>query len=43
MDGMHRIAKALLEGKTSIRAMRLRELPEPDYRGCRPEDLPCDD
>jgi hypothetical protein len=42
MDGMHRIAKALLEGKTTIRAVRLRELPDPDYRGCRPDELPYD-
>jgi hypothetical protein len=42
MDGMHRIARALLEGKTTIRALRLRELPEPDYRRCRPDQLPYD-
>jgi len=42
MDGMHRIAKALLEDKVTIRAVRLRELPDPDYRGCRPEELPYD-
>lgn len=40
MDGMHRVAKALLEGRSSITAVRLREVPEPDYRGCRPEELP---
>lgn len=42
MDGMHRVARALLENRTTIRAVRLRDLPEPDYRGCRPEDLPYD-
>jgi hypothetical protein len=40
MDGMHRVARALLEGRTAITARRFRELPEPDYRGCRPGDLP---
>lgn len=40
MDGMHRVAKALMEERTSIRAVRLEHLPEPDYRNCRPEDLP---
>ena len=42
MDGMHRIARALLEGKTTIRAVRLRQLPEPDYRRCQPDELPYD-
>lgn len=40
MDGMHRIMRALLEGRTTIAARRLSVLPEPDYRNCRPEDLP---
>ena len=40
MDGMHRIARALLEGQTKIAAVRLRSLPDPDYRDCHPEDLP---
>ncbi|TML59404.1 MAG: hypothetical protein E6G17_11285 [Actinobacteria bacterium] len=40
MDGMHRIARALLEGRSTIAARRLRALPEPDYRDCRPGDLP---
>ncbi len=40
MDGMHRIAWALLEGRPTIGAVRFSSLPEPDYRNCRPEDLP---
>ena len=40
MDGMHRVARALLESRMTIRARRFRELPEPDYRGCRPGALP---
>jgi hypothetical protein len=42
MDGMHRIARALLEGRTTIRAVRLENLPAPDYRNCRPSELPYD-
>jgi hypothetical protein len=40
MDGMHRVAKALLEGRTTIPAVQFETDPEPDYRSCRPEDLP---
>jgi hypothetical protein len=40
MDGMHRVARALLDGRTEIKAKRFRKLPEPDYRDCRPDKLP---
>jgi hypothetical protein len=40
MDGMHRVARALLERRATITARRLRVLPDPDFRDCRPEDLP---
>jgi hypothetical protein len=40
MDGMHRIARALVDGVTSIKAVRLLQLPEPDYRNCTPDELP---
>jgi hypothetical protein len=40
MDGMHRIARALLEGRTSIRAVQLPDRPQPDYRDCHPDELP---
>ncbi len=40
MDGMHRIAKALLLGHEEIEAVRLRTEPEPDYVGVDPESLP---
>jgi hypothetical protein len=43
MDGMHRVARALLEGRATIRAVRFEVHPEPDFRNCRPEDLPYDD
>jgi hypothetical protein len=42
MDGMHRVARALLEGRTSVPAVRFTEQPEPDFRGVRPEDLEYD-
>jgi hypothetical protein len=40
MDGMHRIARALLEGRRTIPAVRFSAHPEPDYRNCGPDDLP---
>jgi hypothetical protein len=40
MDGMHRIAKALLLGRETISAVQFEAHVEPDYRNCRPEDLP---
>jgi hypothetical protein len=42
MDGMHRVARVLLEGGTTITAVRFAEPPEPDYGNCRPENLPYD-
>lgn len=43
MDGMHRAVKAWLEGRDTIQAYRLRTLPEPDYVGVDPDDLPYGD
>ena len=40
MDGMHRIAKALLLDQPTIRAVQFGTPLEPDFRNCRPEDLP---
>ena len=40
MDGMHRVAKALLEGRTEIAAVRFTEEPAPDYVGVHPDALP---
>lgn len=42
MDGMHRVAKALLQNQRRIMAVRLPSLPEPDYIGVDPDDLPYD-
>ena len=39
MDGMHRVAKALLEGHTTIAAVRFPRDPEPDHRACQPSEL----
>lgn len=43
MDGMHRIARALFEGRSTIAAVRFEVQPDPDYRNCRPRDLPYDE
>ena len=40
MDGMHRVCKALLEGRSEIEAVRFVRDPEPDYIGVHPDDLP---
>jgi hypothetical protein len=40
MDGMHRIARALVEGRAEIVAVRFPVPLEPDYRNCRPHELP---
>jgi hypothetical protein len=43
MDGMHRVARAVLEGLDSIQAVRFPRTPEPDFVGVDPKDLPYDD
>lgn len=43
MDGMHRVAKALLEGRATVPAVRFPETPPPDYVGVDLEALPYDD
>ncbi|MGN6605667.1 MAG: hypothetical protein ACTHMS_01465 [Jatrophihabitans sp.] len=40
MDGMHRVARALVEGHTVIAAVRLVEPVPPDFVDCDPERLP---
>jgi elongation factor P hydroxylase len=42
MDGMHRVARALLEGRATVSAVRFSVQPEPDFRNVRPEDLEYD-
>jgi hypothetical protein len=40
MDGRHRIAQALREGREDIEAVQFDDDPEPDHVGREPEDLP---
>lgn len=40
MDGMHRVARAILDGHPTIKAVRFVTDPEPDYRNCSLDDLP---
>ena len=40
MDGMHRVAKVLLEGHETIDAVQFSQDPEPDYEDVYPDDLP---
>jgi len=40
MDGMHRVAKAVLQGRAEIEAVRFLDDPEPDYVGVDPDRLP---
>ena len=43
MDGMHRVSKALIEGRDTIEAVQFENDPEPDYVGCQPDELPYDE
>lgn len=40
MDGMHRVAKAVLQGQSEIAAVQFERDPEPDYVGRGPQELP---
>ena len=40
MDGMHRVAKAAMQGTAFILAKKLVTVPEPDYVGVDPDELP---
>jgi hypothetical protein len=42
MDGMHRVAKALLLGRTTIEAVQFTDDPAPDYTDVHPHELPFD-
>ena len=42
MDGMHRLAKALLEGRDTVTAVQFETEIEPDYRNVMPDELPYD-
>lgn len=43
MDGMHRLVKALLEGRKSVPAIRFAVTPPPDFLNPDPEALPYPD
>ena len=44
MDGMHRVLKAVMQGRSQIQAVRFETDPEPDYVGVLdPDDLPYDE
>jgi hypothetical protein len=43
MDGMHRVAKAYLDGRAAILAVQLEVDPEPDFVGVDEGALPYDD
>ncbi|HUP49782.1 MAG TPA: hypothetical protein VNA04_13430 [Thermoanaerobaculia bacterium] len=40
MDGMHRVARASLQGRHEIEAVQFNEDPEPDHIGLGPDELP---
>ena len=40
MDGMHRVAKALIQKVDSLPAKRFAQDPAPDHVGVEPDDLP---
>ena len=40
MDGRHRVAKAVREGRKEIAAVQFNHDPEPDHVGLGPKDLP---
>ena len=42
MDGMHRVAKAALLGRSTVTAAQFASDPEPDFVGLGPDELPYD-
>lgn len=42
IDGMHRVAKAMMSGAATISAVVLPSLPAPEYINKHPDDLPYD-
>jgi hypothetical protein len=42
MDGMHRVARCLLEGRPTVSVVQFLVQPEPDHTNIRPEDLSYD-
>jgi len=42
MDGMHRVARCLLDGRLTVAAVQFIEQPEPDHKDAQPSDLSYD-
>jgi hypothetical protein len=42
MDGMHRVCRAMIEGRETIPAVRFEKDPEPDFVNVPPDELPYD-
>jgi hypothetical protein len=40
MDGMHRVVRAMLDGRSTIGVVQFQVQPEPDFRNCSPRELP---
>lgn len=40
MDGMHRVVRAVLEGRPTISAVQFEVHPPPDFQNCEPSELP---
>jgi hypothetical protein len=40
MDGMHRVCRAVRDGKEQVPAVRFSTTPDPDYVGINPAELP---
>jgi len=40
MDGMHRVCRALIEGREAVRCVRFEQDPEPDHIDVAPDELP---
>ena len=43
MDGMHRVLRALVEGREAIEAVQFDDDPAPDYFDVAPHELPYSD
>jgi len=39
MDGMHRVVRAMLEGRSTIAAVQFEDHPAPNFRSVQPKDL----
>jgi hypothetical protein len=40
MDGMHRVVRAMLEGRSTIASVQFEDHPAPNFRSVHPNDLP---